>query len=321
MSTRTRLLALLANGSFHSGTELGAALGISRAAVNKNVGALARAGVDIHRVRGRGYKLADPIAPLDAGVIGEALRRRGIELPKIDLLEEVDSTNRYLMGYMGVQSGQVCLAEAQHQGRGRRGSSWIATPYSNLMLSLAWRFELGPAALAGFSLAAGLAVLKALEAYGVTGAGLKWPNDILWGGRKLAGLLAEIQAEAEGPSLVVIGVGINGRVSASDGARIDQPWVDLGAITGAVIDRNRLAALVIEQLVLTCREYAAAGFARFHREWEQHHVLQGRQVQVVGGEMTRDGVVTGVDAHGALRLRDSDGSERVFHSGEVSLRG
>lgn len=321
MAARAQLLALLADGDFHSGTELGAQLGVSRAAVSKQVRALVRAGLEIHRVPGRGYKFADAVAPLDAATIGAALPQRAVDVPAPEIIEEIDSTNRYLMERAAVlTSGSACLAEVQRQGRGRRGRSWMATPYSNLLLSFAWRFETGPAALAGLSLAAGVAVLQALEEYGVVGAGLKWPNDIVWQERKLAGLLAEMQGEADGPSLVVLGVGINGYIAAADAARIDQPWVDIKEITKQMPDRNRLAALVLAHLAATCCDYAIAGFAGFRTAWEQRHAYQGRTVRLLEGSATWRGQVIGVDASGALRLRDSAGRERVFHSGEISLR-
>jgi BirA family transcriptional regulator, biotin operon repressor / biotin---[acetyl-CoA-carboxylase] ligase len=128
-------------------------------------------------------------------------------------------------------NGATCVAEAQSGGRGRRGRSWVTTPYCNLMLSMAWRFPGGPGLVSGLSLAAGVALLRALEQYGVSGAGLKWPNDVLWDNRKLAGLLVDVQGEAAGPTLVILGVGINGYISPQDAAHIDQPWIDLQGIT------------------------------------------------------------------------------------------
>lgn len=260
-------------------------------------------------------------APLDRAAILAQLAKLGIQPPQLDVLPEIDSTSRYLLDSEPLAAGAACLAEAQPQGRGRRGRAWVTTPYANLMLSLAWRFDRGPGALGGFSLAAGVAVLEALDAYGVRDAGLKWPNDILWRSRKLAGLLIDIDGESSGPSRVVIGVGINGYVAPEDGAHIDQPWVDLKEISGAMPDRNRLAALVIERLTVTCRDYAAEGFARFRADWERRHIFHERAVRLLDGATVRTGIVAGVDANGALRLRGDDGREALFHSGDVSLRG
>jgi len=322
VSTRTDILTLLADGQFHSGTDLGQALGVSRAAVCKGIKALCADGLDIQRISGRGYKLASPVAPLDAGAITGHLRAAGVTLQgSLDVYEQVDSTNRYLLRRAAtLASGTAVLAEVQHRGRGRRDRAWIATPYHNLLLSLAWRFDAGAGLVAGLSLAAGLAVLRALEDYGVSGAGLKWPNDVLWQGRKLAGLLAEVQGEAAGPCLVVLGVGINIRIAARDAAAIDQPWVDVCTIIDTAVDRNRLAASVIAQLVRACETYAADGFAGFRAEWERRHLYHQCPVQLLSGAEVWRGVVEGVDESGALWLRAPDGQRRLFHSGEISLR-
>jgi BirA family biotin operon repressor/biotin-[acetyl-CoA-carboxylase] ligase len=324
MVTRRALLELLADGAFHSGRELGAALGVTRAAVCKHVHALAAAGVEVHRVSGRGYRLTAPLALLDAGRIGAHLGAGAAPERAPLVLDEVDSTNRHLVALAAAGrevDGLACLAEAQPAGRGRRGRHWVATPYRDLMLSMAWRFQSGPALVAGLSLAAGVAVLRALEAEGVSGVGLKWPNDLLWEGRKLAGLLADVQGEAAGPCLVVLGVGINVEIGAREAARIDQPWADLRAVTGAVPDRNRLAAGVIRELRRMFRAFAAEGLAAFRAEWEARHLYHGRAVRLLLADGEARGTVAGIDDSGALRVRDARGHERRFHSGEISVRG
>jgi BirA family biotin operon repressor/biotin-[acetyl-CoA-carboxylase] ligase len=188
------------------------------------------------------------------------------------------------------------------------------------MLSMGWRFTCGPGGLSGLSLAAGLAVLCALERYGVGELSLKWPNDILCRGRKLGGLLLDLQGEASGPSDVVFGLGVNGYLAAADARRIDQPWIDLAAVTGRPVARNRLVALILRELFETIERFADKGFAAFRDEWHRRHAHQGAAVCVIQDEQRFNGVADGVDEHGALRLRDSRGQVRVFHSGDVSLR-
>jgi BirA family transcriptional regulator, biotin operon repressor / biotin---[acetyl-CoA-carboxylase] ligase len=256
--------------------------------------------------------------PLDRALIQAELARRGIAPLPLDVLSDIDSTNRYL--HQRGAAPAVCLAESQSAGRGRRGRAWVSTPCANLMLSLAWRFDREPAAVIGLSLAAGLAVLRALDDFGVTGAALKWPNDIVWNQRKLAGLLLDVDSGSPGTVLAIIGVGINGYLAAADAAHIDQPWVDLLQITGATPDRNRLAALVVAHLLAICRDFDTTGFVHFRAEWEQRHALQGQAVRLLNGSAAHDGVVVGIDANGALRLRAADGRESLFHSGDVSLR-
>jgi BirA family biotin operon repressor/biotin-[acetyl-CoA-carboxylase] ligase len=323
MTTRAEVLKLLADGGFHSGTDMGLRLGITRAAVCKVIRSLTDTGLEVHRITGRGYRLAQPAQPLDRRAI---LRQLGADADRLrdrlTLLEETDSTNRYLLERAAAASfaGAVCLAEAQAHGRGRRGRAWIATPYHNLLLSMGWRFASGPGIVAGLSLAAGVALVRALEEYGVHGVGLKWPNDVLWQEKKFAGLLVDVQGEASGPSLAVLGVGVNGFLSERDAARIDQPWTDLVRITGATVDRNRLAALVIRELRRMFEVFADKGLAAFRDEWQRRHLYHGRRVRLLAGEREIVGTVEGIDAHGALLLHNARGGTQAFHSGEISLR-
>lgn len=323
MTTRFELLKLLSDGAFHSGTDLGEKLGITRAAVCKSIRCLTQSGLDVHRVTGRGYKLETPLTLLDRSRILKHLGAAAADFrDRLHILEEADSTNRYLAEHAAAAkavNGATCLAEAQSSGRGRRGRSWIATPYYNLMLSMAWRFPGGPGIVSGLSLAAGVAVLRALEEYGVSGAGLKWPNDVLWDNRKLAGLLADVQGEATGPTLVILGVGVNGYIGRVDAERIDQPWVDLQNITGETADRNRLAALMIRHLGRMFHVFTEKGFAAFREEWQTRHLYHGRRVRLIQGERELSGTVEGIDDNGGLIVRHAKGKQ-VFHSGEISVR-
>lgn len=323
MTTRAEILRMLSDGAFHSGTDLGNKLGITRAAVCKNIHRLTQAGLDVHRVTGRGYKLDAPLTLLGRSRILKHLGAAAADFrDRLHVLDEVDSTNRYLAEYTTpskVINGATCLAEAQLSGRGRRGRAWVATPYRNLMLSMAWRFPSGPNIISGLSLAAGVAVLQALEEYGVTDARLKWPNDVLWDGRKLAGLLADVQGEAAGPTRVILGVGVNGYISRNDARQIDQPWADLQNIIGETVDRNRLAALVIRHLQRMFQAFAEKGFAPFREEWQSRHCYHGRRVRLIQGERQILGTVEGVDENGGLIIRHAKGRQ-VYHSGEISMR-
>ena len=323
VNTRAEILRLLSDGVFHSGTDLGKKLGITRAAVCKNVRQLTQTGLDVHRVTGRGYKLEAPLVLLDRHRI---LKRLGSAAPemrdRLYVLDEVDSTNHALAGYLSAAKsvdGVTCLAETQLSGRGRRGRSWVTTPYHNLMLSMAWRFPGGPAMVSGLSLAAGVAVRQAIVEYGAAGVGLKWPNDVLWNGRKLAGLLVDTQGEAAGPTQVILGVGVNGRISREDSERIDQPWVDMQTISGETTDRNRLAALVIAQLTRMFRLFAEKGFAPFRDAWQNQHLYHGRRVRLLQGGREFFGTVEGIDENGGLIVRHRKGLQ-LFHSGEISMR-
>lgn len=335
LNTRARILRLLADGELHSGADLGRQLGISRAAVFKSVRALSDQGVHVTATAGQGYRLEAPLTPLDPERIREQLRVTEGPAVRLEIIEQIDSTNRYLIERALAASdpcGMVCLAEVQDRGRGRRGRSWIASPYRNLMLSMAWRFAAGPGMVAGLSLAAGVGVVRALDAFGVPAVGIKWPNDVLWADasmqpiagtakeRKLAGLLVDVHGEASGPCTVVLGVGINCHIAAADTEHIDQPWTDICTITGQPPDRNRLAALLISHLHTIFQTFAVSGFAAFAEEWDRRHVFAGRLVRVTQAERFAEGVVDGVEATGALRLRMVNGTTQLFHAGEVSVR-
>lgn len=322
MSTRAQILRLLSDGVFHSGTELGKQLDITRAAVCKNIHQLGQSGLEIHRVTGRGYKLDTPLVLLERDRILQLLGDAAVVSDQVQVVDEVDSTNRYLADVVEGRpniNGATCLAEVQTGGRGRRGRSWVTTPYCNLMLSMAWRFAGGPGAITGLSLAAGVALMRALEEYGVSGIGLKWPNDILWNDRKLAGLLVDIQGEAAGPTKVILGVGVNGYISPRDAGDIDQPWTDLRSITGETVDRNRLAALVMRHLWRMFRLFEDKGIAPFREDWHKHHLFRDKRVRLLRGDRVVCGIAEGIDDAGGLILRIGR-SRQTFHSGEVSLR-
>jgi len=323
MSTRAEILKMLSDGAFHSGTDLGKKLGITRAAVCKNIRSLTQSGMDVHRVTGRGYKLDTPLTLLNRSRILKYLGAMAADFrDRLHVVDETDSTNRHLAAlitHAKNMNGMACLAEAQSFGRGRRGRSWVATPYHNLLCSMAWQFPGGPGLVSGLSLAAGLAVLQALEEYGVDGVGLKWPNDVLWGGRKLAGMLADVQGESAGPTQVILGVGVNGFINREDAGRIDQPWVDLRNILGQTADRNRLAALLLRRLRSMFQLFAEKGFAPFRAEWVSRHLYHGRHVHLIQADREIPGTVEGIDENGGLIVHLGKGRQ-VFHSGEISMR-
>ncbi|MDX1514107.1 MAG: biotin--[acetyl-CoA-carboxylase] ligase, partial [Gammaproteobacteria bacterium] len=195
MNQRERVLGLLSDGRFHSGAELGRALGIGRSAVWKHVRAVQKLGVDVFAVRGKGYRLASPIELLDLDTIIQGLNpANAATLRGVEVFFEIDSTNRYLVEHAANRRPWpwLCLAESQSAGKGRRGRHWVSPFGGNLYFSLLWRFESGADSLAGLSLVTGVAVAEAIRAMGVDHLGLKWPNDLFHRGRKLGGMLIEL---------------------------------------------------------------------------------------------------------------------------------
>lgn len=321
------ILQRLADGEFHSGQELGDMLGISRAAVWKQLQKLEPLGINLISIKGKGYCLEGGLDLLSASVIEQALApaARGL-LSRLEIPTVVGSTNaQALQGAGEWGSGYVCLAELQTAGRGRRGRSWVSPFGKNIYLSLAWTFDGGAAELEGLSLAVGVVIAEVLQDLGITDIQLKWPNDILWCGAKLGGILLEMSGDPAGVCQVVVGIGINVAMPATNAAGIDQPWVDLSSIfdnqglPAHGLQRNVLVAALLSRLLPLLDGYHRARFAAYHARWEALNAYAGQQVEVQLANSRVTGQLIGVNDIGALRLH-TDAGEQLLFGGEVSLR-
>ena len=267
--------------------------------------------------------LARAFDKLDLQALAQALPKAARSVFDIHVVDVTASTNADLVAATNsLPSGRVLVAELQTAGRGRRGRAWHAPLGGSLAFSLLWKFAGGAASLSGLSLAVGLAVARALERCGAVGVMLKWPNDLLLrrdaGWAKLGGVLIEIAGPSNGPVHAVIGIGLNLRLG-SGAALIDQPAADLDLL-GLAVSRNHLLALVLEDLALVLRAFAAEGFAPFVAQWNLRHAFAGRRVAMsAAGTALTEGIALGVDPDGALLLETPNGPRRVT-SGELSLR-
>jgi len=310
----------MSSEAFRSGEQLARSLGVSRTSVWRELKDLEAAGVMLLRKRGGGYRLATAIDWLDPIQVGRHLGAHR-DVYQLRIVDVVESTNTTLLeqAVTGAAGGLLLAAELQTRGRGRRGRLWHAGLGGALTFSVLWRFEQGAGFLAGLGLAVGVALVRALRSLGVEGTTLKWPNDLLIRHQKLAGTLVEIQGDVLGPSLAVIGVGINFRLDVSTRERVDQAATDLLS-EGGPYDRNRVLGRVLWHLTEVLNAFRDHGFGPLRDEWESYHVYAGRAVTVRlpdGG--WEEGAVAGVDDTGALLLQTRSGLRR-FHSGEVSLR-
>lgn len=322
--SNSMLLPLLAHGEFRSGQVLAEAMGVSRTAVWKQVNRLVTdTGLAIESVRGKGYRIRGGIDLLDADQVRAALNTRAITLlPRLEILDSVDSTNAELMrrAGQGYAAGMVCTAEQQTAGRGRRGRQWVSPYASNLYLSLLWEFSQGAAALEGLSLAVGVAVARALRACAVPNVQLKWPNDVLYGGAKLGGILLEMTGDAAGNCQVVIGVGLNVAMPAAAAGAIDQAWTDIATITANQHPgRNRLLAALLNELLPLVADFEQQGFTRWRDDWQSLDAFAGAAVVLNTGATQMAGIARGVDERGALQLETTTGMQSVY-GGEISLR-
>ena len=255
--------------------------------------------------------------PLDRVAIWSALAPAQREaLASIHIATETASTQAdALASETPAQGCALFLAEHQRAGQGRQGRGWVSAPAdASLAMSLSRRFGRTPAAMSGLSLVAGIAVAEALA---VDGVGLKWPNDLVAGGRKLGGILVNLRTAPGGACDAVVGIGIN--LALPEGAGIDQPWTDLQRCGAAPRPRNELVAAVLDVLLPALARFDAEGLAPFLERWHRLDAYAGRQVRVLDGERVHEGRLDGITASGALRLQ-AGGEECIFHSGEVSLR-
>lgn len=311
------VLRALSDGRFHSGETIARELGCSRTLIWQAVHAIENDfGIQVFSVRGQGYRLAAPFDWLDVATIRAGLAAESAEVWTVAVADEVDSTNTRLMAHAASNGphGLVLAAERQSAGRGRLGRRWQARIGDCLMFSLLWRFDRGLAELAGLSLAVGLALARVLRALGAP-VELKWPNDLLLQGRKLAGILIELSGDALGPASVVIGIGLNVVAPVA----VDQPVAALEEC-GLRIGRNALLAELLNALNQVLAEFDRHGFAPFVAEWERLSAHQDAPVRLSfsHGEPI-EGVARGVAENGAL-LVDTPAGRQVFHVGEVSLR-
>jgi BirA family biotin operon repressor/biotin-[acetyl-CoA-carboxylase] ligase len=315
------VLRRLAAGPPCSGDLLAGAFGIPRAAVRIAVRELRAHGVGVRAIRGRGYALEEAPDLLDRAAIAADLAARGSPIA-LEIVDECPSTNAVLLARSasGARAGAALACELQTAGHGRRGAAWRAGLMTGLAFSVLWRYERVRADFAGLPLAVGVACVRALDALGVPGVGLKWPNDLVHAERKLGGVLVEASAEPRGPAVTVVGVGINVCRSYLLAETIGQPVSDLAALASRVPSRTVLLGGLLAEIGATLEAFGTHGFAMFRNEWSRRHALQDERVRVLlpGGSAV-EGVALGVAEDGALLLATDTGVQR-HHSGEVSLR-
>lgn len=336
------LIELLRDGNFHSGEELGQALGISRAAVWKKIQAITALGLPLDTLRGKGYRLLPGIELLDKHRIEQYLMldaqaktmlvlklstlstndavREAVEQLKaneqMEAIEKKDSEGKTI---------HVCIAEHQSAGRGRRGRSWVSPFGASLCYSMLCRHEGGFAAMEGLSLAVGLTVLQTLEVMGVTGISLKWPNDLVVctaSGKleKLAGVLLEVSGDPTGVCEIVIGIGINLMLPEAQKAQIDQPVTDVYTLLGHTINKNELAGRLTSNLVVMLKIFQQEGFRVFREDWQRYDAFADQPVALFAGDRQIVGVANGVSENGAVLIKNDNGVTTAHAGGEISLR-
>jgi BirA family biotin operon repressor/biotin-[acetyl-CoA-carboxylase] ligase len=322
--TKTILLPLLADGEFRSGQDLADALGVSRTAVWKQLNRLEELGLQIDSVKGRGYRIPGGIDLLEeAAVRRELTPQARALLSELDIHQSIGSTNAEAMRRVeaGAGSGLVCTAEQQSAGRGRLGRQWVSPFARNLYVSAVWEYTQGAAALEGLSLAVGVAVARALQACGLPSPQLKWPNDVLFEGAKLGGVLLEMTGDATGSCQVVVGIGLNVAMPESTAADIDQAWTDVSRVAGGECPRrSALLAALLNELLPLLADFERSGFGPWRDQWQALDAFADAAVVLHSGQQQMAGVARGVDGRGALQLETAASGMQSIFGGEISLR-
>lgn len=308
-------------GGFVSGGQLSRDLKVSRTAVWKHIKTLKKIGYRIEAIPSQGYRLVstpDILVPAEiaAGLATERIGRRLI------CFRETESTNMvaFRIAEEGADEGTVVVAEAQHHGKGRLGRRWESPSGVNLYCSLILRPPILPTQAPQLTFLSAVAVARAIAETTPLQPVIKWPNDILVGGGKVAGLLNEMSAETEKVHFIILGIGVNINMRRDQfPGDLRHPATSLALESGHEISRLEFTRALLTALDETYQTYLDHGYETIREEWLSRCSMAGREVKVTFQDQTQAGMVMGIDEDGALLLRLHDGRiERVL-AGDVSI--
>ncbi|MEM7361197.1 MAG: biotin--[acetyl-CoA-carboxylase] ligase [Pseudomonadota bacterium] len=241
-------------------------------------------------------------------------------LEAVEVLQSIDSTNDRLLGQSISQGqGRICVTESQLAGRGRRGNDWQSAPHKNIMLSLSWGFSRWPETITGLGLAVALVAAERLNQDYQLGVKIKWPNDLLIDGDKLAGILIDVSGNAGDACNVVIGLGLNVHQPDWSDSDTGYRWCDLHS-KGVVLDRNQFIGQLVTDWIGMLQGFELHGFAPLASVWNEHSSYTGMEITVGDGDDCIVGKMLGVDDVGALVVQAHDGSRHSFADSNVSVR-
>ncbi|MEF2964319.1 biotin--[acetyl-CoA-carboxylase] ligase [Paenibacillus sp. M1] len=318
-----KLLEMLkaAPGEYISGEEISRRLSISRTAVWKQINKLREEGYEFEAVSRKGYRLVGSPDKLEEAAIGAMLQTSGFAR-KLRLLDVTSSTQEAarLLAEEGAAEGTLVIAEEQTGGRGRQGRMWFSPPHKGVWMSLLLRPRRPLAFAPQLTLLTAVAVCRAIRKVSGADAGIKWPNDILIGGKKVCGILIESAGEDEMIKYCIAGIGIDVNLEPEDiPAELRSVATSLKIESGRHIDRAELIAAVMNELEQLYKLHEEEGFAPIRLLWEALSVTLGRRVTVWGGRGDISGVAKSLDESGALVLQDEHGSDVKIFSGDVQL--
>ncbi len=312
-----------ARGQYVSGEYLSQCLNISRTAVWKRINALKKEGYKIVASTKKGYCMLDSNLPYGKLAIEENLSTQ-IFGRSIEFYNEVDSTNNVLkkLAQEGAAEGTVVIADCQTRGRGRLGRSWLSAPGKGIWMSLLIRPELDPGNVQVLTLAASVAVAKALDRFKIPGTGIKWPNDILIRGKKVCGILTELSAEIDRIFWVIAGIGLNvNHLEFPEEIKDTATSIRIEANPDRPVDRSRLAAEIINNFEEIYNTFIEEGPEAVIAQWKDYSLTLEKKVKLISpnGEYIK-GTAVDIMPDGRLVLKRDDGTLEYIMSGEISLR-
>jgi len=305
-----------------SGAALARTLGVSRVAIWQHLEKLRQQGFTIDSLHARGYRLASRPATLHASLI-DAYRHPGPDSPRIHVLDTVDSTNDEASRRLaaGESAPLVVLARRQEKGRGRFGRAWHSATDGNLYSSFAFHPDVEPARMQTFTLWMGVNVCALVASFCRTAPGIKWPNDLLFDGRKAGGMLTEARMDADRIHDLVFGLGLN--LAPPPGGwppELASVATSLAEQTGRPVDANKFAAALVGRVLDAYTAFLDGSYHKtFADLWNTHDILRGRPVTLIQGTRSLSGTATGIDDEGSLLLRLTNGHTERFRAGEVTL--
>ncbi|MDF1645451.1 MAG: biotin--[acetyl-CoA-carboxylase] ligase [Legionellaceae bacterium] len=315
-----QLLEILSDGQCHSGQHLGETLGISRTAIWKHIEKFEALGLTILRIPKQGYCLKHPFIPLSKTRIQQELNTQLNQPIDCHVFASIDSSNRFLKTQSPVSKLTCCLTETQTAGRGRFGRHWYSPFGENIYCSLGLHIEGDPSHLAGLSLVVSLAMHTVLQKYAEQNPiKIKWPNDLLWHDKKLAGTLIEMTAEGNHGADVIIGMGLNINSITGPQKNIHKPWCSLQEITQLSLDRNVLIVELISTLNTQLNIFIEYGFKAFQAAWNKLDYLKNQHITLSQPTGSITGKGCGVNQAGYLLLKDKMGVTHTLSSGDTTL--
>jgi len=307
-----------------SGEELCRKMGISRTAVWKYINAIRKDGYKILSSPRRGYSLDSKVEPFNGYEVSSRCNTKKIG-KKIIFLDCIHSTNAYLkaLADSGEEEGTVVIADEQTCGRGRLGRSWVSKKGKGIWMSILLRPNVAPQKIQIITLAASVAVVKALERFNIKELGIKWPNDVLLYGKKLCGILTEMSAEADRAEYLVVGIGINTSSRLEDfphELRDKATSLVLSCNDKKIPSRNELSAAVLDELEIIYDNVVLKSMETVVEEWKQYNVTLNRDILILNFGVNIRGKAVDITKDGGLKVETEEGT-KIINSGEISVRG